>query len=108
MDLSIAVTIICSVLASSGFWAFIQTKRDSKDVKTQMLLGLAHDRIIYLGMCYIKREFISNEEYENLRNYLYAPYEKMGGNGVAKRIMCEIDKLPIRAIPYEPCSFKQD
>jgi len=106
MDLSIAITIIGSVLASSGFWAFIQTKRDSKDVKTQMLIGLAHDRIIYLGMCYIKREFISNEEYENLRNYLYAPYEKMGGNGVAKRIMCEVDKLPIRSMPYEHCSFK--
>lgn len=101
MDLSIAITIVGSVLASSGFWAFIQTKRDAKDVKTQMLLGLAHDRIIYLGMHYIKRGYISNDEYENLRNYLYAPYEKMGGNGVTKRIMCEVDKLPIRSAPYE-------
>jgi hypothetical protein len=35
------------------------------------------------------------EPYENLRVYLYEPYERMGGNGSAKRIMQEVDKLPI-------------
>lgn len=27
--------------------------------------------------------------------YLYEPYEKLGGNGSAKRVMQEVDKLPI-------------
>ena len=34
-------------------------------------------------------------EKTSLYEYLYKPYEKMGGNGSAKRIMKEIEKLPI-------------
>ena len=93
--LQMTMTVICAVIASSGFWAFLQNRRDKKDVKTQMLVGLAHDRIIYLGMQYIDRGFITQDEYENLYEYLYKPYEKLGGNGSAKRIMQEVNKLPI-------------
>lgn len=100
MWIQMVVTVVCAVIASSGFWAFLQKKNESKDVKTQMLLGLAHDRIISLGMEYIKRGYISKDEYENLYEYLYKPYEKMGGNGSAKRIMTEINKLPIREPQY--------
>lgn len=92
------LTIIGSVLASSGFWAYIQKKLEKKDIKTMMLIGLAHDRIIYLGMSYIERGWITNDEYENLHDYLYKPYEQMGGNGAAKRIMNEVQKLPIRNV----------
>lgn len=92
------LTIIGSVLASSGFWAYIQKKLEKKDIKTMMLIGLAHDRIIYLGMSYIERGWITNDEYENLHDYLYKPYEQMGGNGAAKRIMDEVQKLPIRNV----------
>lgn len=92
------LTIIGSVVASSGFWAYIQKKLEKKDVKTMMLIGLAHDRIIYLGMSYIERGWITNDEYENLHDYLYKPYEQMGGNGAAKRIMNEVQKLPIRNV----------
>ena len=90
------VTIICSVIASSGFWAYIQKRGEKKDIKTIMLIGLAHDRIIYLGMKYIERGWITNDEYENLYEYLYKPYENLGGNGSATRVMSEVDKLPIR------------
>ena len=92
------LTIIGSVVASSGFWAYIQKKLEKKDIKTMMLIGLAHDRIIYLGMSYIERGWITNDEYENLHDYLYKPYEQMGGNGAAKRIMDEVQKLPIRNV----------
>lgn len=91
------ITIVCSVIASSGFWAYLQKTLDKKDVKTEMLIGLGHDRIISLGMCYIDRGWIYQDEYENLKNYLYKPYEKMGANGSAKRIMNEVDSLPIKA-----------
>ena len=43
-----------------------------------------------------ERGYITRDEYENLYEYLYKPYEKLGGNGSAKRIMAEVDKLPIR------------
>lgn len=90
----ILLTIFSSVLASSGLWAYITKRLEKKDVKTEMLIGLGHDRIMYLGMAYIERGYITSDEYENLYEYLYKPYEKMGGNGSAKRIMNEVNKLP--------------
>jgi hypothetical protein len=89
------VTILVSVLASSGVWAVVMKVMDKKDVRTQMLIGLGHDRIMYLGTSYIARGYITSEEYENLVDYLYKPYELMGGNGSAKRVIDEVKKLPL-------------
>lgn len=94
------ITVLCTVIASSGFWAYISHYAERKDVKTEMLIGLAHDRIICLGMFYIERGYITQDEYENLYEYLYKPYEKMGGNGSAKRVMDEVNKLPIHKDIY--------
>ena len=103
----IFLTILASVFASSGFWALLQKRSDKKDVRTQMLIGLGHDRIMSLGMKYIERGWISKDEYENLYEYLYRPYERIGGNGSAKRIMAEVDKLEIRShsIPIEEVRY---
>ena len=105
--LQTVLTILGAVLASSGFWAFIQEKDKRKaaknkqtSVESHMLIGLAHDRIIYLGMVYIERGYITQDEYENLYEYLYKPYEKLGGNGSAKRIMIEVNQLPIHKSTY--------
>lgn len=98
--LQIILTVFSSVLASSGLWAYLTKRFERKDVKTKMLIGLAHDRILYLGLQYIERTWITQDEYENLYEYLYKPYADMGGNGSAKRIMIEIDKLPIRKSTY--------
>ena len=98
--IQMAITIICSVLASSGFWAFIQKRSEKNDLRTQMLIGLGHDRIINLGMSYIERGWITQDEYENLYVYLYKPYQEIGGNGSAKRIMEEVSRLPIKTSRY--------
>lgn len=97
----IVLTVVSSVLASSGLWAYITKRLEKKDVKTEMLVGLGHDRIMSLGMSYIERGYITSDEYENLYEYLYKPYEKMGGNGSAKRVMNEVNKLPIHKSKYE-------
>lgn len=97
----ILLTVFSSVLASSGLWAYITKRLEKKDVKNEMLMGLGHDRIMYLGMSYIERGYITSDEYENLYEYLYKPYEKMGGNGSAKRVMNEVNKLPIHKSKYE-------
>ena len=102
------ITIFGSVLASSGLWTFIQKKAEKKDVKTAMLVGLGHDRIMYLGMKYIERGYITSDEYENLNQYLYEPYVKLGGNGSAKRIMEEVNKLPIHNSQYSPGGNKRE
>ena len=104
----ILLTIFSSVLASSGLWAYITKRLEKKDVKTEMLIGLGHDRIMYLGMAYIDRGWITSDEYENLYEYLYKPYEKMGGNGSAKRIMNEVNKLPIHKSQYKEDANHED
>ena len=106
--IQMVITIVCSVLASSGFWAYIQKRTEKNDVRTQMLIGLGHDRIVSLGMKYIERGYITQDEYENLYDYLYKPYEAMGGNGSAKRIMEEVKKLPIRKSNYALYSMEED
>lgn len=90
------LTVVCSVIASSGFWAWFSQRTQRKDIKTEMLIGLGHDRIVNLGKMYIERGYITLDEYENLYEYLYKPYEKMGGNGSAKRIMDEVKQLRIK------------
>jgi hypothetical protein len=100
--IQILLTIFSSVLASSGLWAYLTKRNENKGAKTEMLIGLGHDRIQYLGMYYLERRdsnneaYITRDEYENLNDYLYKPYKKLGGNGSAERIMKEVDKLPIR------------
>lgn len=98
---TIIVAVVTSVLGSSGLWAWMLARRDRKSAKTQMLLGLGHDRIIYLSMKYIERGWISQDEYEDLIKYLYAPYNELGGNGTAERLMNEVKKLPIHHITYK-------
>lgn len=90
------IAIVCSVIASSGFWTWFTRQNDKKDTKTEMLIGLGHDRIMQEGMEYIKRGYITPDEYENLNDYLWKPYSKLGGNGSAERIMHEVEKLEIR------------
>jgi hypothetical protein len=84
-------------MASSGFWAIVQHFINKNDSSSKLLLGLAHDRIMWLGKSYLKRGYITVEEYENIVTYLYEPYLERGGNGSAKMIMDQVLKLEIRS-----------
>ena len=101
------LSIIGAVFASTGFWVFVTyllQRHDNKKDKTskqitlqsQMLLGLGHDRIIYLGSKYLDKGFITKEEYEGLNKYLFVPYQNLGGNGTAEKIMREVEQLPMK------------
>lgn len=100
----IITTLVTAFIASSGFWAVLEyrlKRRDSaneqRQLQVDLLRGLAHDRIMYLGMKYVNRGRITADEYENLFCYLYQPYKAMEGNGSADRIMTEINSLPVVA-----------
>ena len=92
----IIIAVFTAVLASSGFWAFIMKRADRKSAETKLLLGLACDRIVHLGMTYIDRGWITKDEYETLHDYLWLPYKECGGDGTAERVMNAVDKLEIR------------
>lgn len=98
-ETTLIASIVGAVFASTGFWAFltylIQSKQTKDSAEREMLKGLGHDRICYLGECYIQRGYITKDEYENLHDYLYLPYKKLGGNGTAEKIIKEVEKLPL-------------
>lgn len=89
------LTITGSVIASSGFWAYFTRRSERKGASTQLLLGLAHDRIVYLGMQYLDRGWMTKDEYDDFIKYLYNPYSKFGGNGLAEKIMQDLGRLPM-------------
>lgn len=98
--------IIIAVFASTGLWSFIsmlvQRYMERKSDYAMMMRGLGHDRICYLGECYIKRGCITRDEYENLVDYLYLPYKKLGGNGTAEKVVDEVKQLPLK----DNCNIK--
>ena len=103
----IIVAIIAGVTSSglSSFVIFLIQRHDTttgkRSAEGDMLRGLGHDRIVFLGEQYIRRGWISKDEYENLHDYLYKPYLELDGNGTAKRVMAEVEKLPLKEGSYE-------
>jgi hypothetical protein len=73
------------------------SKRDNtRSAASKLLLGFAYDKIVSLGMVYIERGSISKDELEDLENMWFVPYKDLGGNGIAERIMYDVQRLPLR------------
>ena len=81
-------------MASSGLWAFLGNRFDKRSAERELIIGIGHVELVYYGMQYIERGWITKDEYETLKE-LYEPYVKLGGNGSGKKIMAEVEKLPI-------------
>lgn len=93
------IPIIVAIFASTGFWQFvnarIEGRKKKRSAETELMLGLAHDRIYDLCRHYIARGDVTTSEYDNLM-YIYRPYHKCGGNGTGDKLIEEVDKLPIK------------
>lgn len=75
-----------------------QVEKDEKsktEVNNKLLIGIAHDRLMYLTNRYLDNGWITAEEYENL-TYIYEPYILAGGNGAVKRNMEKVKALPVK------------
>ena len=94
--LQIVLTIFASVMASSGLWAFLGNRLDKRSAERDLIVGIGHIELVFFGLQYIERGSITQDEYETLKA-LYDWYVKLGGNGSGKRIMMEVEKLPIHA-----------
>lgn len=92
----VLLTFLGTLAGSTGLWTYLERKNSRKSAQTQLLLGLAHERIIFQGMSYVDRGWITKDEYEDFDKYLYKPYSQFGGNGLAERVMNEVNRLPIR------------
>lgn len=87
---------VASILASSGFWAHVQSRDSSKSATVRLLMGLAYSKVADLGIGYIERGWITRDELEEYQKYFFEPYKALGGNGVAERIHEEVVRLPFQ------------
>lgn len=60
----------------------------------------AADGIVSLADEYIKRGYITRDEYENLHDYLYLPYAANKGNGTGEKAMKQVEQLPMHDYPH--------
>lgn len=89
------LTFVTALLASSGLWAFLGSRLERNNAERELILGIAHIELVFFGMQYIERGWITRDEYDTMQD-LYKPYVKLGGNGSGTKIMKELEKLPIR------------
>ena len=112
------VSITATVFASSGFFQLLmliyQSREKEKERKrleeTQKKLinvqdfnalcrcvtGIAMFRIAREAKRYIDKGYVTSEEYHTLKHNLYEPYVALGGNGLAKKFMEEVEELPMK------------
>lgn len=99
---NLVLAVVTGLLGSggTGLIMFLVQRHDQRKGlwarQTEMLLGIAHDRIVYLGGQYIERGEITSEELDDFNRYLYEPYAALGGNGTGKTIWTRVNALPIR------------
>ena len=89
------LTFVTALLASSGLWAFLGNRLERNNAERELIVGIGHIELVFFGMHYIERGWITRDEYETMQG-LYEPYVKLGGNGSGTKIMKELEKLPIR------------
>ena len=97
----VAVTVVCSILASNGLWSLVQSRSKKKSNETKLLMGIAYSKIIQQAEAFIARGYVTTDEYHELYHYLYEPYVAEGGNGTAKRLMEQVSRLPSSPPPEE-------
>ena len=91
----VILTILTAILASSGLWAFLGKRLERSSAERELIVGIGHIELVFFGMQYIERGWITRDEYETMQG-LYEPYLRLGGNGSGTKIMKELEKLPIR------------
>lgn len=104
MDTMSTTQILVAIIGSNALFTFVQfliTRHDnaknalSQHEKSQndMLIGLGHDKLLYLTDKFVQRGGITLRERRNL-DYLYKPYHAAGGNGDCQIGYEACEKLP--------------
>lgn len=98
MDLTkiaeLANPAVTALLGSSGIWVWLNTRSDRNNSEDRLLLAVARIQLVTQGREYLKRGYITMDEYEEYEDY-YTLYSDLGGNGLARRIFKQVDDLPM-------------
>lgn len=86
--------LITTVLSGPGIWAWAKTRTQRNDSEDELLLQVAKNQLVAQGREYMKRGYITMDEYEEYESE-YQVYSRLGGNGLARRIFEQVDDLPM-------------
>lgn len=86
--------IITTVLSGPGIWAWVRTRTQHNNNAAKLLLQVSKNQLVTLGREYLKRGYITMDEYEEYESE-YGVYTSLGGNGLARRIFEQVDDLPM-------------
>lgn len=86
--------LITTVLSTPGIWALVKTRTQRNDSEDKLLLQVAKNQLVNQGRKYLKRGYITMDEYEEYESE-YQVYSALGGNGLARRVFKQVDDLPI-------------
>lgn len=104
MDTMSTTQILAAIIGSNALFTFVQfliTRHDNaknalsqhEKAQNDMLIGLGHDKLLYLTDKFVQRGGITLKERRNL-DYLYKPYHAAGGNGDCQIGYEACEKLP--------------
>ena len=85
---------VTALLGSSGIWMWVKTKADRNNSEDRLLLAVARNQLVKQGREYLKRGYITMDEYEEYEDH-YHLYSDLGGNGLARRVFEQVDDLPM-------------
>lgn len=98
MDLTkiaeMANPLITTVLSGPGIWAWAKTRSQRNDSEDMLLLHVAKNQLVSIGREYLKRGYITMDEYAEYEAE-YRVYSALGGNGLARRVFKQVDDLPM-------------
>lgn len=86
--------LITTVLSGPGIWAWAKTRTARNNSEDMLLLQVAKNQLVSQGRDYLKRGYITMDEYEEYEAE-YQVYSALGGNGLARRIFEQVDDLPM-------------
>lgn len=86
--------LITTVLSGPGIWAWLKTRTELNKPEDRLLLQVARNQLVAQGHEYLKRGYITMDEYEEYEAE-YQVYSNLGGNGLARRIFEQVDDLPM-------------
>ena len=98
MDLTkiadMANPFVTTILSCPGIWAWAKTRTARNNSEDRLLLQVAKRQLVAQGRVYLKRGYITMDEYEEYEDQ-YKLYSNLGGNGLAHRIFEQVDDLPM-------------
>lgn len=94
------VTIVVALIGSSGVWGIFTMLIQKRNATTILLLRVAQHVLVMECHRLLEQGYMTSDEYKNITRGLYEPYKRLGGNGLAEKMLNDIAKLPIRSRKY--------